>query len=234
MQDIKEFYILGLPIETPIGNCRFLKVKEYPDSFTQLNVIAITKDQIIQSYGNTETDKQIIELLKTMSLYEIVLCSDELRTVYVKAFAELFNDAEAFLKVTEKTFEYYRKLILDMNCIKEEKINPNPEIQKWIEKSKRFKQEQAGGLTFADLVTSVAIYAGVTYEQINELTIYQLYASFQRIAMFKSYDTSTLFSTVSVEKVNIESWCKHIDMFAEEEYGISKDQFFQLSNQLFF
>lgn len=234
MQDVKEFYILGLPIETPIGNCKFIKVKDYPNCFAELNVLAITKDQIIQSYGNTEADKQIIELLKTMSLYEIVLSADELRSVYIKLFEYLFNDAEAFFKVTKESFEYYRKLILDMNCIKEEKINPNPEIQKWIEKSKKFKQQQAGGMTFADIVTSVAMYAGVTYDQINELTIYQLYASFQRIAMFKNYDTSTLFSTVSVEKINIESWCTHIDMFAEEEHGLSKDQFFQLSNQLFF
>lgn len=233
MQDIKEFYILGLPIETPIGNCSFVKVKEYPELFTQLNVISITKDQIIQSYGNTDVDKQVVELLKTMSLYEIILTSEELRDVYVKLFAKLFDDEKAFFQITNDSFEYYRRLILDMNCIKEEKINPNPEIQKWIEKSKKFKQQQSGGLSFADIITSVAMFSGMTFEQVNELTLYQLYGSFQRIAFFKNYDTATLFSTVSVEKIDIESWCKHIDMFTEEQHGISKEQFLQFSGQLF-
>jgi hypothetical protein len=45
MMDIKEFYILGLPIETEIGKCHFLKVKEYPDYFMDLQIVSMTKDQ---------------------------------------------------------------------------------------------------------------------------------------------------------------------------------------------
>ena len=98
-------------------------------------------------------------------------------------------------------------------------------------KSKKFKSE---GIEFEDIVSSVAVYTGYTYEQINELTLYQFYTTFQRIGAFKSYDTNTLFATVSTEKINIESWCKHIDLFEnEEKEGLTRDAYNKLKSGIF-
>lgn len=227
MMDIKEFYILGLPIETEIGKCHFLKVKEYPDYFMDLQIVSMTKDQLIYKYSDMNKGgvlNELIEELQRLPLFEIVLGLPELRQSYFKLFDKVFNSEDVFFQITLDKFDYYRKLVMTMNCMKEEIINPNPEIQKAIERSKRVKRMESDNTEFADIVTSCSLY-GLPYEKINEYTIYQLYMTYYRIAQFKNYDTTTLFSTVSTEKIKIDSWSKHINLFEEEKHFVTYDQF---------
>lgn len=235
MKDIKEFYILGLPIDTEIGQCEFIKVKEYPDYFADLQIMSLNKLHIIYKYHeinkNHEFDDVIKELEK-LTLFEIVTNIPELQMAYYRVFLKVFSNEEVLYKINNQNFDYYRKLIMDMNCVKEEVINPNPEIQRFIEKSKRVKQQESEPLTFADIVSSVVGYNGLSYRDINEMTVYQLYMTFHRIAQIKGYDTSTLFATVSTEKIKIESWCKHINLFEEEKYAIEYNTFKQTTGSI--
>lgn len=44
---------------------------------------------------------------------------------------------------------------------------------------------------------------------VNDLTMYQFYALFNRLQFFKSYDTSTLYKTVDAkDKVKVIEWFK--------------------------
>jgi len=233
MHDIKEFYILGLPIETEIGQCNFIKVKDYPDISVLMSHILITKQHIINIYSEYPDKKSELEYIKSNSLFKIIKGSIDVLPVYEYIFDFLFKDTNVFYKVTEETFDYYRYLILNMNGIKEEIINPNPEIQKWIEKSKRYKASLQEPIYFEDMVSSVVGYNGLSYNDINEMTLYQLTVTFQRIAKIKNYDTNTLFSTVSTEKINVEQWFGHIDLFKEENHGVLKEDFDKKSNNLF-
>jgi hypothetical protein len=228
MMDIKEFYILGLPVETPIGSCNFLKVKEYPDYFMDLQILAMTKNHIVGKYIEINKDgslDELVEELQNVDLFEIVFGIPEIRDSYSRLFTKLFNDENAFANLTNENFAYYRKLIMTMSCMKEEIINPNPEIQRAIERSKRVKSREGDKLEFSDIVTSVVGHNGLTYDAINEFSVYQLYMTYYRIAQFKNYDTSTLFATVSSEKVNIESWSKHINLFEEEKHFMDYREF---------
>lgn len=235
MKDIKEFYILGLPIDTEIGQCEFIKVKEYPDYFADLQIMSLNKLHIIYKYHeinkNHEFDDVIKELEK-LTLFEIVTGILEIQMAYYRVFLKVFGNEEVLYKINNQNFDYYRKLIMDMNCVKEEVINPNPEIQRFIEKSKRVKQQESEPLTFADIVSSVVGYNGLSYRDINEMTVYQLYMTFHRIAQIKGYDTSTLFATVSTEKIKIESWCKHINLFEEEKHAIEYNKFKQTTGSI--
>ncbi|MED3562250.1 hypothetical protein [Bacillus xiapuensis] len=235
MMDFKDFYILGLPIKTNIGQCYFLKVKEYPDYFADLQIIAMTKEQIIYKYGELNKNGSLDEFineLKKLTLFEIALGIPELRESYCKLFDKAFNKKEVLFNIKVEEFTYYRSLIMAMNCLKEETINPNPEIQRAIERSRRVKQQDGENTSFADIVTSIVGYNGLSYNDINEFTIYQMYMTYYRIAQIKSYDTSTLFATVA-EKVQIDSWSKHIDLFEEEKHYVTKEDFKEKSNSLF-
>src|SRR5699024_5262698 len=95
-----------------------------------------------------------------------------------------------------------------------------------IERSKRMKDN---GTDFATIVTSVAAIGGKSYEQINDMTVYQLYMEFQRLAQKISYDTSILFATVA-EKVKIDGWNKEIDMFEEEKHALSRSEFSKIAD----
>lgn len=232
MQNFKEFYILGLPIQTPIGDAHFVKIKQLPDFSLYQNIITVNKDKIVAMYKQQDTYEDAIDyFINHMSLYQWIIKVPEFKELYSQLFKFIFKE-DVFDKVDDSNFDYLRQLIMDMNCIKEEKINPNPEIQAWIDKSKKFKQN-GEKITFEDIMTSVAVGTGYTYPYINNMTIYQFNLTFQRIGAFKQYDTSTLFSTVSSEKINIESWCKNINLNEEEKHGMSRDEFNSLKGSVF-
>ncbi|MBD4895286.1 hypothetical protein GUF81_06180, partial [Xanthomonas citri pv. citri] len=89
-----------------------------------------------------------------------------------------------------------RKLILDMHCITEDKVVDNDELQEFHDISKSLKQQDSQS-DLKDIVSCVAAFNGYTYEEISEMTMYQLYLSFYRMAEVMNYNTTTLFATVS-------------------------------------
>ena len=234
MLNLRQFYILGLPIETPIGMCHFVQVKDFPDLCNYLNILSTSRLKIIYGYQKLNIKPETLGFVKTLPLFEMVRHAPDIKKAYTNLFTFIFKDENAFIRIQDaETFDYIRQLIMDMNCVKEEKINPNPEIQAWVDKSKRLKAQEDGGMEFDDIVSSVATYNGLGYTSVNEMTIYQLYATFHRIASFKNYDTNTLFATVSTEKTDIESWCKHIDMFIEEKNGLSREEYEKMKKGIF-
>jgi len=233
--DIPEFYILGLPIETEIGECQFIKVKDYPDYFNDLQIISLSKDHLIYKYGqlnkNGKLDEFIAELNK-LTLFEIATNLPELQQSYYRVLVKVFNTEEVLKHIHQDNFDNFRKLIMTMNCLKEEEINPNPEIQRALERSRRVKAQEKEKLTFADMCSSVVGFNGLTYQDINEFTIYQLYMTYYRIAHIKNYDTTTLFKTVSND-VKIDSWSKHINLFEEENHFIDYKKFKKQTGSVF-
>lgn len=236
MRNVEEFYILGEPIETEIGDCKFLLVKEFPNYASDLQIISLTKNHIINLYSEQyKTHPDLKDLIKEMSNYshfEIVFGTPEFKDAYFNIFSKVFNE-HVIEKITEDNFDTYRKLVMKMNCQKEELINPNPEIQAAIERSKRVKSQESEPLHFSDIVTSIVGHNGLTYRDINNFTIYQLYMTYYRISRIKNYDTSTLFATVSTEKIKIESWSKHINLFEEEKHSISLGKFNKNTKSIF-
>lgn len=224
----KNFYILGLPIDTSLGQCHFIKIRDFPQFALYQKLLLINKDCIINLLTNGN-EQEIADLKRNATLFDLIKAIPEFNETYSEIFKLVFKK-DVF--PSRDNFDNIRKLIMEMNCIKEEEINPNPEIQAWIEKSKKAKQKE-DNISFDDLVSSVKVYTGDTYEQILDMTIYQFYISFHRISAFKNYDTSTLFATVSSKKIDIENWCKHIDLFKKEKYGYTREEFNNITGGLF-
>lgn len=65
-----EFFITGEPISTELGECRFIKVKEYGQLANYLRLIKMSKKEIIYVYSKEdvnrfgELDELIAELKK--------------------------------------------------------------------------------------------------------------------------------------------------------------------------
>jgi len=53
----------------------------------------------------------------------------------------------------------------------------------------------------------------LTYDQLQNETIYQLYADFYRVCMIMQFEQASLFATVSSEKMNIQYFAENIDLF---------------------
>lgn len=234
MIDDEEYYILGLPIQTRIGYCHFLKVKELPTLQQKLQIIALTKQHYINSVKeNAKNNSETIEAFSELSLWQIISQFPEVLETYSHVFSEFFRDEEALSKIQdEKEFEYYRDLILKLSCIQEEEVNPNPEIQRAIDRSKRVKAQEGGQVDLASIMSSVSVIKGVGYKELGEQTLYQLYMDYYRIIQKINYDTGTLFATVSPEQIEIEEWSKPVDLFETDKHGLTRSEFSKVAGVL--
>lgn len=242
----KDEFIFGLPIETEFGKVRFLTYLEYLRnlealSYMNQNVLHIYYqyksyyDKVFMPQEEKDLILNSLEELKTKKLFELVVDNDNYREsyeiIFKLAFSEnnfteenykvlfehLFSDEESFMRI--------RKLVLEMQVMTEIEVSPNPEIQKGIERSRRVKQaNQKQGTTYSDIVSSIVVGTGIHPKEIADMSVLLVYSIYYRIGQFQNYNTSTLFATVA-EKVQIDSWNKHIDLFEEESNVIDKKDF---------
>lgn len=236
--DDKDYYIFGLPVKTEFGEARFLTYLEYLQNLAELSSMSQNVLHIYYQYKNhydsmkidDETKQQIeesLEVLKKESLYNIVTGKEDLEDDYRKIFKLVIENDEVINMIfsNEELFMSFRKLVLDMNMMTESLVSPNPEIQKGIERSRRVKQAaNKDKQSFSDIVSSIVVGAGILPQHVAHMTVLQVYSTYYRISRFQNYTTSTLFATVA-EKVEIESWSAHIDLWEKEKDGMDKSEF---------
>lgn len=233
----KELFIFGEPVETEVGLVRFLTYKEYLMNMSLLNLISMNVLHFYHQFRKMidSKDKEALdelEELKNTKLLSLVLSIREVVDAYMTVFSMVLdlNEPEIIESNLEKVFDdedlfmKFRELVLDTNMLIEDEVSPNPEIQKGIEISRKLKSESGDRQTSTDIITSVVAGTSTTFEEVCKMTALQLYAVYYRIGAIKSYDTSTLFATVSSD-VKIESWSKSIDLFKKETSTIDKKQF---------
>lgn len=234
MPNIDDFYILGLPIDMEIGVCKFITVEDYPDYSEILGVLTLDKNRIISNLVEQNTEgayTEYLEIAKESSLFEIIDSIQQYREIYIELFSKLFDDEEIWEKVNKDNFDEIRKSIMKMNNIQEVESSPNPEIQKWIEKSQN-KGDKGEGVDLASIVTSVHVATGTSYREIVKQTMFQLYMTFKRISKFKEFDSSILFATVA-EKVDIKDWSSTIPIDDQASAGMSKSDFDDTVGKIF-
>ena len=134
----------------------------------------------------------------------------------MKALELIFTNEEMFIA--------FRQLILDMQMLVEDEVAEDPKVQSFIEKSMRVKQRNAPPQTIFDITSSLVVGAGLSYEEISKMTVLQIYSTYYRIGAMKSYDTTTLFATVSGD-VQIDQWNRNIDLFEKQTAGMKASEF---------
>jgi hypothetical protein len=214
MEDIRELYITGKPIDTEIGQLYFIKVNEYDEFVKYMPYLDLEKFEVINAIKTK--DSRLAKHLSNISFVDIIKVYYDIFELYemFKGLFKLCFKEDVFDKVMDDVqFEYYRSLIRKINCINHEKKNPNPEIERFNQYKREYdKKKSNGGLTFEAVYTSVGLFR----QDVDDLTLYKLYAYFNRIAQMKNNEAMTLYNSVT-GSVNVEAWYKHIDLLAVEE-----------------
>jgi len=117
--------------------------------------------------------------------------------------------------ISEVNYDTIRNIIMKQNLMFEPKKYKDPIVQEWADKVVAVRSKKQGHTTLEDMITTVKAYQGVSYEQISKQSIYQLYADFFRICKIVNFEQSSLFSTVSSEKITIEYFAQNINLFVE-------------------
>lgn len=241
MEYNRDFFIFGEPIETKFGKVRFLTYKEFLTYQSYLSSISMNSLHIFYYYKKiiknaTDEDLKVLEELKNTNLYEIVLSTPQFLQVYVDIFNMLttFNDGFelAHLFENQDDFMEMRQLIMDMNVITEEEVNPNEEIQSYIDASRELKQQESEKQSHTDIISTIVVGVGVDYDTVLNWNVIRVYSALLRISAFKNSEITALFATVS-DKVKLETWQKHIDLFEKEKTGMKMSEFNKKYGNLF-
>ena len=226
MLNIRDLYIQGDYIDTPLGKCYFIKVEEYPDMIYYRRFFEIQKDKIVLEAKKDNSD--YADILNEMELVQIIKHDSKFRDMFNDFFMFFFKDGYTEVETKDKDgkvikvkkpddfmsqiksdeeLESVLDLFKEMNCIRIEKENPNPELAAMDKLKQKMEEAKGEGITYEAMYTSIWVQTGINPEN---MTVYQFHKLFDRISQFKKYDTSTLFATVASEKSKhkIESWYK--------------------------
>lgn len=208
----------------------------------------IQKDKIVMEAKKDNPD--YADILNEMELIQIIKHDPKFREMFNGFFMFFFKDEFTEVEVegndgkvktimkpndfmsdikSDVELESYLDLFKEMNCIKVEKENPNPEIEKFNKLRRKIQEAKGEGITYEAMYTSVWLEVN---KEPKDLTLYQFYKLFDRISQFKQYDTSTLMATVSKD-AKIEPWykaIKHEDNNPEQQ-RISEDKFNSIKNK---
>lgn len=220
-----QMYILGLPIELPIGTIYPIRVNQYEilakhmaSLFMDIFDIRNTLKSLCEENINFEP---LLEYAKMVDFFTFVMAfkSNEyegsfLHDLYIgqkELFKFLFKE-DVFDKIGDNdSLEMYRKKIVNMNNIQYKKPNPNPELARLDDLKSKLSEMKGENITFEAMYTSVLLSCPLSP---NDLTLYQINKAFDRVMHFKNYDTSTLFKTVDQSgKMDISPW-----------YGTTKEE----------
>jgi len=235
MQNIKDLYILGQPIETERGLLYFTKVKDYPKLMKFSYILTLDKHRLIQTIQKQNKDPdtlgQILEILKKLSLFEFMYVfsgddafkgtlSDILYQQHRKLFQFCFHKDTFPLIKTDEEFEYYINLIREINCVHYEKADPNPEFER-RNQLRRLQQQRSGKtITFESMITSVE---AITGQSTDDMTVYKLHKLFNRITYRTDFYLS-VFGSMFDEKTKVIPWYKEDVEQKPQEIYITQEQ----------
>lgn len=175
----------------------------------------IVEDNIIEGMPQVINELHQSFIDNNLSLYEtIIICnSKNLMTPLVEMLfmevVDLFELVFGTVEImdymqSENDYKYCIDVIRNINGIKYKKPSPNPEIRYWDEVKAKMDEKKNGKIEFDSIYTSVLVGTGMTPKEINEMTIHQFMATFDRIQHFKNYELTMLAGLLS--KVEIHPW----------------------------
>ena len=115
----------------------------------------------------------------------------------------IFKDNEETVNINNCNFDILRKIVLKMCLIKEPKIFKDKITQKWYEKALIAKRSTSPDIQFEDILITVSQDMKMSYEEIKNLNIFQLYSYYYRINHVENYKAITIFRTCSSKLPNI-------------------------------
>lgn len=175
-----------------------LVLDENSKNKTWSNVIVEEVNQLIETSNENVTEEQVENLL------------------LMKALEKIITDEEMFMEV--------RQAVMDMQMLVEDHVNPNPEIQAGYDAKRELDAQSGDPITPLDIVSSIVAGTSNSYEEVCNMTVIQVNATFQRLGMFKNYDTSVVFASAGAD-IKIDSWSKSLELYGKEEHGIKKKDF---------
>jgi hypothetical protein len=210
-----------------IGDIYPIEVKDYDDFQECANILYISKnhfqdgekypllDLVIFGFKEEERKENIsnLEKLFTLTLHkEVFFIMLENNTYGFIVNNREFDENSEVNVITNENYEQLRSVIMKQNIMHEQKVFKNPLVQQWANTVIESKAKNSVKISMEDMLTTVSVVKCKDYDELDNYSIYQVYADFYRIRKMKSYDSSVLFRTVSND-VKIEDFAEDLDLY---------------------
>lgn len=221
--------ILGLPIFVDgVGEIYPVKVKDYTKLMDNITYLMIPKSYFYQIAENKELVNEFylldlvvqtmqasgtlndfinncIEVFKLVTHSEVVYMPSKTRHEFGEFWILKGNSEEdGKRKIDKYNYDEIRGLILSQNVIHEKKFRKTVAAQKIADRVMAVRQKNSIKITIEDVITTVGVVKGLTYDQILNQTLYQLYADYKRIEKMKEYDKLIQYQCVG-EKIDLKN-----------------------------
>lgn len=245
-EDLKLKALAGIPIVENIGKIYPLKLNDIAnmgeDQYNQhLSYLCFDKTIINNLDISNEDLKTLNEELKNITEYQFLftyLYKDIFfREKYLESLSIFFKEKINFHEsgflflgnmednrfIDSNNFDKIINIIKIINNIKaKEGYNPaNEQARKLIEKIEKknaiyAKLNKKNAINLFTIISSIAWKSNIGIDAVWDLTIFQLYDAYSRIALIDNYDKTMqgiYAGTVDVKKINIKdvSWIKYIN-----------------------
>ncbi|MGG1663092.1 hypothetical protein [Brevibacillus sp. NRS-1366] len=211
-------HILGLPQYVEgVGEIHPVLIKEY-DSFQECSYpLYYSKahfkgmdeypllDLIVFGTGDNKITSNLENLFSLVLRKQVYFDSTDTHYGFV---------IEEDKAISSSNYDLIRTVIMKQNILFEQKVYDNPLVQQWAEKVMKAKSKNAAKIGAEEMLSTVSVFKGASYDTLAEQTYYQLYADFLRINKFKAYDTSIQTAlTVGSKDVKIENFAEEVNMY---------------------
>lgn len=160
---------------------------------------AVFVNNVLQRNGGKPPEtKEADELLSNFVLSE--MCKVFELITNIKGISFIYNKGYKFVSedkviIDDNNFDDIRKIVLSQNILFEPIIYESKFQQKWAEKVKRGRTKNNKGIGFEEIINIVRCGLGISYQEIANMNIFQLYSDFRRITNTKEFETITLLKT---------------------------------------
>lgn len=124
-----------------------------------------------------------------------------------------FNSDDKYL-IDRFNYDEIRKVVMEQNLIFEQKVFKNKLTAKWAEKVLNARAKNTINMTIEDMVTTVSVYTGKNYSDLEYYSYYQLKADFNRIMKIKNYETMSIaMANPYAGNIKLDHFAENIEMF---------------------
>lgn len=218
-------YIFGKPEHIEgIGHVHPVKLENYDEFLNCSHYLYISKKHFTE-------DAQAHPLLR---LLLVAFHDQNIVNELAKLFSMVLQKDIVFFTTNDKQFGFetstgetidssnydlLRQTIMRQNLMFEQKVYKDKVVQAYMHKVFEAKAKSNIKMEFEDKISTVSVFTGKHYWDLEKYTIYQLEVEFNRISRFKSYDTSVA-AKIAGSDAKIEHFAENVNMF-QSPYDLS-------------
>lgn len=124
--------------------------------------------------------------------------------------------------VNEFNYDVFRKVVMEQNLIQEEKIYKSKLFAQWMQDAKELNRKNGSNREIDDIISTIRIYTGASYNEIAQQTYYQIMTDFCRIQKFKEYELTALFASQhGTKNISIVDYTESLGLRKDQDDGLT-------------